>query len=159
MPQSVFWCRAKDSAAQMASAWRLVQVQQVYSVTMTIPLMLAADNLTDAQAQGDLIDDTASSGLSTALAAGLIAGESSSPHTFLFIVILLSYRLLYKYKVLQTFHLCNLQQGYGSTSESCQTQPPSRLGLHAFGVCHAWWVSLLIHTALWQPWWACDSCI
>ena len=71
-------CRAKDSAAQMASAWRLVQVQQVYSVTMTVPLMLAADNLSDAQAQADLIDDTASSGLSIALAAGLIAGESTS---------------------------------------------------------------------------------
>ena len=77
-------CRAKDSADQMASAWRLVQVQQVYSVAMTLPLMLAADDLIDAQAQADLITtgNNASSGLSSALAAGLNAGEPSAPRAF-----------------------------------------------------------------------------
>lgn len=84
MLQLLVLCRAKDRAAQMASAWRLVQVQQVYSVAMTIPLTLAADNLADAQAQADLIttSNNASSGLSGALAAGLIAGGSTTPSAF-----------------------------------------------------------------------------
>ena len=84
MLQLLVLCRAKDRAAQMASAWRLVQVQQVYSVAMTIPLTLAADNLADAQAQADLIttSSNASSGLSGALAAGLIAGGSTIPSAF-----------------------------------------------------------------------------
>ena len=73
-------CRAKDRAAQMATAWRLVQVQQVYSVAMILPLTLAVDNLADAQTQADLITtgSNASSGLSSALAAGLVAGESAA---------------------------------------------------------------------------------
>ena len=76
-------CRAKDSAIQLASAWRLVQVQQVYSVTMTIPLTLAADNLADAQTQADQVitGSTRSSALSSALAAGLIAGWSTAVQT------------------------------------------------------------------------------
>ena len=59
-------------------------MQQVYSVAMTIPLTLAADNLADAQTQADLITtgSNASFGLSSALAAGLIAGESKAPRAF-----------------------------------------------------------------------------
>ena len=84
MLQLLILCRAKDRAAQMASAWRLVQVQQVYSVAMTLPLTLAVDNLAEARTQADLITtgSNASSGLSSALAAGLIAGESSAPRAF-----------------------------------------------------------------------------
>ena len=69
-------CRAKDSSGQLATAWRLVQVQQVYSVTITLPLTLAAANMTAAQAQADQIT-TASTGLANALGAGLIAGQPS----------------------------------------------------------------------------------
>ena len=70
--------RAKDSSAQLATAWRLVQVQQVYSVTLSVPLTLAAANLTDAQAQAQQIT-TSPSGLASALAAGLIAGQAIAP--------------------------------------------------------------------------------
>ena len=73
-------CRAKDSSAQIANAWRLVQVQQVYNVTMTVPLTLAADNLTDARVQAARITtgNNATLSLADALAAGLIAGESAA---------------------------------------------------------------------------------
>ena len=74
--------RAKDSSAQLATAWRLVQVQQVYSVTITLPLTLAAANLTDAQAQAQQIT-TSPSGLASALAAGLIAGQAVALSTSL----------------------------------------------------------------------------
>ncbi len=75
-PASVV-CRAKDSYAQLASAWRLVQVQQQYAVTLTLPLTLSAANLTDAQAQADVLTATsnATDALESALAAGLISGE------------------------------------------------------------------------------------
>lgn len=70
-------CRAKDSYAQLASAWRLVQVQQQYAVTLTLPLTLSAANLTDAQTQADVLTATsnATDALESALAAGLISGE------------------------------------------------------------------------------------
>ena len=70
-------CRAKDSYAQLASAWRLVQVQQQYAVNLTLPLTLSAANLTDAQAQADVLTATsnATDALESALAAGLISGE------------------------------------------------------------------------------------
>ena len=70
-------CRAKDSYAQLASAWRLVQVQQQYAVTLILPLTLSAANLTDAQAQADVLTATsnATDALESALAAGLISGE------------------------------------------------------------------------------------
>lgn len=69
-------CRAKDSEAQLATAWRLVQVQQVYSVTLSVPILVASQNLTTAIAQSDLFTsgDAAASSLTGALAAGLIAG-------------------------------------------------------------------------------------
>ena len=51
-------------------------MQQVYSVTITLPLTLAAANLTEAQTQAERIT-ASSSGLATALAAGLIAGQTS----------------------------------------------------------------------------------
>lgn len=52
-------------------------MQQVYSVNMTLPLMVASDNISTALAQSDLITqgDLAISGLSDAVAAGLIAGQ------------------------------------------------------------------------------------
>ena len=50
-----------------------MQVQQVYSVIITLPLTLAAANLTDAEAQAQQIT-VGSSELASALAAGLIAG-------------------------------------------------------------------------------------
>ena len=70
-------CRAKDSRAQLATAWRLVQVQQIYSVIITLPLTLAAANMTAAQAQADRVttSNSSASALADALAAGLIAGQ------------------------------------------------------------------------------------
>ena len=69
-------CRAKDSYSQLASAWRLVQVQQQYAVTFTLPLTLSAANLTDAQSQADVLltSSNATEALATAVAAGLISG-------------------------------------------------------------------------------------
>ena len=67
-------CRAKDSYAQLASAWRLVQVQQQYDVTFTLPLVLAAYSTTDAEAQADLLIANSTT-LTTAVTAGLISGE------------------------------------------------------------------------------------
>ena len=51
-------------------------MQQVYSASMTMPLILAADNLTAAQAQADQLTtgSTAATALAAALAAGLISG-------------------------------------------------------------------------------------
>ncbi|DBA80580.1 TPA: hypothetical protein ACH3X1_007841 [Trebouxia sp. C0004] len=74
--------RAKDSYAQLASAWRLVQVQQQYAVTLTLPLTLSAANLTDAQAQADVLTATsnATDALESALAAGLISEYTSAPN-------------------------------------------------------------------------------
>lgn len=71
-------CRAKDSHLQLASAWRLLQVQQVYSASITMPLTLAADNLTAAQAQAVQLTtgSTATTALADALAAGLISGPA-----------------------------------------------------------------------------------
>ena len=70
-------CRAKDSYSQLASAWRLVQVQQQYAVSFTLPLTLSASDLADAQAQADSLTTTnnATDALATAVAAGLISGE------------------------------------------------------------------------------------
>ena len=52
-----------------------MQVQQVYSVTITLPLTLAAANLTAAQSQAQRIT-AGSLELASALAAGLIAGQT-----------------------------------------------------------------------------------
>lgn len=73
----VHMCRAKDSSAQLASAWRLVQVQQQYAVTLTLPLSLPASDSADAQTQADALmtGSNATGALATALSAGLIAGE------------------------------------------------------------------------------------
>jgi len=70
-------CRAKDSYAQLASAWRLVQVQQQYAVALTLPLTLPAANLAAAQAQADTLTtgSNATELLATAVAAGLISGR------------------------------------------------------------------------------------
>ena len=57
-------CRAKDSSAQLANAWRPFQVQQVFDVTMTVPLTLAADKLTDARAQAARITTGSNDNLS-----------------------------------------------------------------------------------------------
>ena len=63
-----------------------MQVQQVYSVTITLPLTLAAANLTAAQAQAERIT-ASSSALANALATGLIAGShgvcAPQPNTML----------------------------------------------------------------------------
>ena len=82
-------CRAKDSYAQLASAWRLVQVQQQYAVTLTLPLTLSAANLADAQAQADVLTATsnATDALESALAAGLVSGEPVLDYSFLFLSI------------------------------------------------------------------------
>ena len=85
-------CRAKDSSAQLASAWRLVQVQQLYAVTLTLPLSLSASDSADAQTQADALmtGSNATAALATGLSAGLIAGESALRFlpgpTFLFVV-------------------------------------------------------------------------
>ncbi len=86
-PDSVV-CRAKDSYAQLASAWRLVQVQQQYAVTLTLPLTLSAANLTDAQAQADVLTATsnATDALESALAAGLISGEPVLDYVLLLLI-------------------------------------------------------------------------
>ena len=78
LPQCYEHCRAKDSDSQLASAWRLVQVQQVYSVSLTVPLVLAANNLMAAQLQADQLTtgSNATAALASALAAGLIAGPA-----------------------------------------------------------------------------------
>ncbi len=74
---SVSACRAKDSYAQLASAWRLVQVQQQYAVTFTLPLTLSAANVTAAQAQTDILTTSSNTteALAAAVAAGLISGD------------------------------------------------------------------------------------
>ena len=73
----VHMCRAKDSSAQSASAWRLVQVQQQYAVTLTLPLSLPASDSADAQTKADALmsGGNATGALATALSAGLIAGQ------------------------------------------------------------------------------------
>ena len=48
-------------------------MQQVYTVIVAVPLLLAAANMTAAQAQASQIT-TASTGLANAVEAGLIAG-------------------------------------------------------------------------------------
>ena len=70
-------CRAKDSSAQLASAWRLVQVQQHYSVILTLPLSMPASDSADAQTQADALmtGSNATGALAVALSAALIAGE------------------------------------------------------------------------------------
>ena len=71
-------CRAKDSFAQLASAWRLVQVQQRYSISLDLPLALAAANLTAAQNQAEALTTgpEATQALADALSAALISGTS-----------------------------------------------------------------------------------
>ena len=73
-------CRAKDTYAQLASAWRLVQVQQQYAVAFTLHLTLPAANLADAQAQADSLttSSNATDVLAAAVAAGLISGRVTS---------------------------------------------------------------------------------
>ena len=75
---SICLCRAKDSYAQLASAWRLVQVQQQYAVAFTLPLTLPAASLSDAQTQADTltIGSNATDALSAAISAGLVSGKS-----------------------------------------------------------------------------------
>ena len=70
-------CRAKDSYAQLASNWRLVQVQQQYAVTFTLPLTLPAATLADAQAQADALtaSSNATAAIAGAVSAGLISGQ------------------------------------------------------------------------------------
>ena len=70
-------CRAKDSYAQLASNWRLVQVQQQYAVTFTLPLTLPAATLAAAQAQADILTATsnATAALADAVSAGIISGQ------------------------------------------------------------------------------------
>ena len=74
--------RAKDSYAQIASAWRMVQVQQQYAVNLTLPLTLPAAGLAAAQAQAAAIatGTNTSALLATALAAGLISGAVHASH-------------------------------------------------------------------------------
>ena len=69
--------RAKDSYAQLASSWRLVQVQQQYAVTFTLPLTLPAATLADAQAQADALtaSSNATAAIAGAVSAGLISGQ------------------------------------------------------------------------------------
>ena len=52
-------------------------MQQVYSVSLTVPFVVVADNLTTALAQSDLLTmgDNATAAMTEALAAGLIAGQ------------------------------------------------------------------------------------
>ena len=52
-------------------------MQQVYSVDLTVPLVVVAENLTAAVAQSDLLTrgDQATAAMTDALAAGLIAGQ------------------------------------------------------------------------------------
>ena len=73
------FCRAKDSYAQSASAWRLVQVQQQYSVTLTVPLSLTANSLAEAEPQADALvsGSNATKALAASLASGLISGVSN----------------------------------------------------------------------------------
>jgi len=55
----------------------LVQVQQQYAVTLTLPLTLAADSLTAAQAQADVLTSSnATDALAAAVSTGLISGNS-----------------------------------------------------------------------------------
>lgn len=72
-------CRAKDPSARLVSAWRLVQVQQQYAVTLTLPLTLPASDPTEAQTRADAImtGSNATGALATALSAGLIAGQAA----------------------------------------------------------------------------------
>ncbi|KAL0024068.1 hypothetical protein WJX79_002467 [Trebouxia sp. C0005] len=68
--------RAKDSYSQLASNWRLVQVQQQYAVTFTLPLTLPAATLAAAQAQADILTATSNATvLAGAVSAGLISGD------------------------------------------------------------------------------------
>ena len=83
--------RARDPSAQLVSAWRLVQVQQQYAVTLTLPLTLPASDATEAQTRADALmtGSNATGALATALSAGLVAGQAdfqSSPHTSLFLL-------------------------------------------------------------------------
>lgn len=85
----VHMCRAKDPSAQLVSAWRLVQVQQQYAVTLTLPLTLPASDDVEAQTQADALmtGSNATGALAAALSAGLIAGWAtirSSPPPKLF---------------------------------------------------------------------------
>jgi len=70
-------CRAKDSYASLASAWRLVQVQQQYAVTLSLPLTLPAADLAAAQAQASTLTtgSNATNLIASAVAAGLISGR------------------------------------------------------------------------------------
>lgn len=75
-------CRAKDGDSQLASNWRLVQVQQQYAVTFTLPLTLPAASLAAAQTQADTLvaNNTA---LADAVTVGLISGMQSWLHSML----------------------------------------------------------------------------
>ena len=77
-------CRAKDYGAQLASAWRLVQIQQHYTVSLTLPLGLTATSTAEAQIQADVLmtGSNATGALAAALSAGLTSGESvvRTPH-------------------------------------------------------------------------------
>ncbi|DBA96111.1 TPA: hypothetical protein ACH3X1_001605 [Trebouxia sp. C0004] len=74
--------RAKDSYTSLASAWRLVQVQQQYAVTLSLPVTLQAADLAAAQAQASTLTtgSNATSLIASAVAAGLISEFSSAPN-------------------------------------------------------------------------------
>ena len=69
-------CRAKDSRARVASAWRLVQVQQQYAISLTVPLSLLVTSSEDADAKAAALTagTNATDALAVAFTAGLISG-------------------------------------------------------------------------------------
>ena len=71
-------CRAKDSQAASASARRLVQVQQHYSVTISLPLSLPVSDGDDADTKATALTQ-GTSALEAALTAGLRSGGQSPP--------------------------------------------------------------------------------
>ncbi|KAL0020782.1 hypothetical protein WJX79_001465 [Trebouxia sp. C0005] len=74
--------RAKDSYASLASAWRLVQVQQQYAVSLSLPLTLQAADLAAAQAQASTLTtgSNATNLIASAVAVGLISEFASAPN-------------------------------------------------------------------------------
>lgn len=72
-------CRAKDSQAASASAWRLVQLQQHYSVTISLPLSLPVSDDDDADTKATALTQ-GTTALEAALSAGLISSGQSPPH-------------------------------------------------------------------------------
>ncbi|KAL0024407.1 hypothetical protein WJX79_011128 [Trebouxia sp. C0005] len=71
-----------STGSDISSSIVVVDVQQQYAVTLTLPLTLSAANLTDAQTQADVLTATsnATDALESALAAGLISEFASAPN-------------------------------------------------------------------------------